>query len=220
MSKIAFNAACGCNLRHSTKAVLKEMAWFADDVGENIWPSVQTLANRTGLSRKGVQKLLRELEQVGAIQALGSRLGGRGRTTRYRIDFRWLQASAKTANGIRPFVPQVASKNRNGEPQNNERANGSAEKSEPRSPEQKEHEYEQKKEPISFKAERRQATSYEHQRLRQKARVSLCKSMPSGLSKEQLANRRVELRRQAEEAATKYANGGEVSARTFESATS
>ena len=209
MSRTAINAACKCQLRPAAKAVLKELAWFADDAGENIWPSVQTLADRTGLSRRAVQQLLRKLEEAGAIQALGSRLGGRHRTTRYRMDFGWLEASAKTVNSNRPFAPQDSGENRNGEPQNNERANGSTENSESGSPEQKEHEYEQKKEPLSFKTERRQATSYEHQRLQQKARVSLCKSMPSRLSKEQLANRRVDLRRQAEEAARKYASGQE-----------
>jgi pyocin large subunit-like protein len=212
MSRTAINAACKCQVRPTAKAVLKELAWFADDAGENIWPSVKTLAERTGLSRRAVQKLLRELEHMGAIQALGSRLGGRHKTTRYRMDFGWLEASAKTANGNRPFVPQNSGEKRNGEPQNSKRANGSAENSEPRSPEQKEHEYEQKKKPLSFKTERRQATSYEYQQLQQKARkISSSKSMPCHLTKEQLANRRLDLRRQAEEAARKYASGGNTS---------
>jgi DNA-binding transcriptional ArsR family regulator len=107
MSKAIYNAACGCGIRHPTKAVLKELAWFADDDGKNIWPSVTTLAERTGLSRRAVQKLLRDLEQTGAIDAEGSRLGGRvrggrGRATRYRINLGWLEENAKTAKKGRP----------------------------------------------------------------------------------------------------------------------
>jgi DNA-binding transcriptional MocR family regulator len=181
VSRTAYNSACRCNLRRSMKAVLKELAWYGNDEGGDIWPSVRTLADRTRLSRKGVQKLLRELERRGAIQAVGSRLGGRSKTTHYRMDLGWLEANAQTANG-------------------------SAENSEPRSPEHKEHEYEQKKEPSSIKTERRQATSYEYQRLQQKARkIALSKPIPSQLSKAQLEVRRVELRHQAEEVARSFA---------------
>ena len=186
------------------KAILKELAWYANDTGGDIWPSVQTLADRTSLSRRGVQKLLRELERRGAIQAIGSRLGGRRKTTHYRMDLGWLEANAQTANRIRPFVRQDAGENRNGEPPNSERANGSAENSEQSSPDHKEHEYEQKKEPSSSKTERRPATSYEYQRLQQQAqKISSSKSIPSQLSKAQLEARRVQLRHQAEEVGRK-----------------
>ncbi len=216
MSKTVYNAACGCNLRHPAKAVLKEMAWFADDEGEEIWPSVLTLAGRTGLTRRAVQKLLRELEEVGAIQAVGSRLGGRRKTTHYRMNLDWLKARTKTANSSRPFPPQDTDKKRNGERQNNETANKSAENSELRSPEHKEHENEKKQEVPSIKTRRPQATSYEHQRLRQKIRtVSSRKSVPSPLSPAQLEIRRVELRRQAEEVARKC-TGGEVPVRVLD----
>ncbi len=212
MSTIAYNLACRCNLRPPTKAVLKEMGWFADDAGENIWPSVQTLAERTGLTRRAVQELLRELEKAGAIQALGSRLGGRHRTTHYRMDFGWLKENAQTANRVRPFPPQDTCENRNSEPRDDERANGNTENSEPSSPEHKEHEYEQGKKPLSLKTERRSATSYEYQRLEQKVRKSsLYKSMPSQLSKEQLAKRKIDLQRQAEEVARRFGYGGNTS---------
>ena len=69
MSKAAYNVACLCRLRPPAKAVLKDLAWFADNQGENAWPSVRTLAERTGFSRRAVQKILRELEKLGAIQA-------------------------------------------------------------------------------------------------------------------------------------------------------
>ena len=59
MSKNVYNAAAACNLRHPPKAVLKELAWFADDDGQEIWPSVELLAARTGLSRRAIQQQLR-----------------------------------------------------------------------------------------------------------------------------------------------------------------
>src|ERR1039458_10670073 len=87
VSKSVYNLACGCgSLRHPAKALVKERAWFADAAGQSIWPSVHTLAERTGLSRRAIQKHLRKLEEVSAIRALGSRLGGQHKTTRYSID--------------------------------------------------------------------------------------------------------------------------------------
>jgi DNA-binding transcriptional ArsR family regulator len=174
MSKAIYNAACGCGIRHPTKAVLKELAWFADDDGKNIWPSVTTLAERTGLSRRAVQKLLRDLEQTGAIDAEGSRLGGRvrggrGRATRYRINLGWLEENAKTAKKGRPsFFGEDCGKNQKGELHGKETANGSADNSEHGSPEQKEHEYEKKQEQLSLKTGEPKAIPYEQQRFQQK----------------------------------------------------
>ena len=120
MSKAAYNVARRCQLRPPAKAVLKELAWYANDEGENAWPSVRTLAERTGFSRRTVQKILRELEGLGAIQAVGNRLGGRHRTTRYRLVWEWVEARCKAQKGERD---------------DRKRANGSARKGERGSPE-------------------------------------------------------------------------------------
>lgn len=214
MSKTPYNAACGCNLRHPAKAVLKELAWFADDEGQNIWPSVQTLADRTGLTRRAVQKLLRQLEEAGAIQAIGSRLGGRRKTTRYRMDLDWLRAKAETANRLRPFVLQNVGANRNDEPRNNERANGSAENSESRSPKQNEHEYEQNSKTLSEKRKEPQSKPYEVQRAHQALRsFGRQHSFQAQLSKKEIQERRAFLRSQLVKLAERASSGEKLSER-------
>ena len=207
MSKAAYNAASACCLRHPAKAVLKEMAWFANEEGGSIWPSVDTLADRTGLTRRSVQKILRRLENAGAIQAQGSRLGGRHGSTRYRIDLGWVERNTERANHVRPFgINQQNTHSKNGERHDAKRANAMTENSEPGSPEQKEHEYE-KKDTFStrtakyqqLRTEPKSAPSYEHQRFLYEIRKGgKSKSMPSLMTADQLQARRELLRAQAE----------------------
>jgi hypothetical protein len=160
--------------------VLKELAWFADDDGANAWPSVKTLAERTGLSRRGIQKILRDLEQLGAIEAVGTRLGGRHRTTRYRLVLGWFEADLGAKKG---------------EQGDSETANGSARKGEPGSPEQNEHEIEKKKNPISDKGKDRQAKPYEQQRQEQEMRTAIRKkTFPEPLSGERFYAKKQEVR--------------------------
>jgi hypothetical protein len=193
MSKAAYNVACQCQLRPTAKAVLKELAWFANDQGENAWPSVRTLAERTGLGRRAVQKILRESEQVGAIQAVGNRLGGRHRTTRYRLVLAWFQANCAAKKGERGDT---------------ERANGSAQKGERGSPEQKEHEYEEKEKQISIKGKEPQATPYEQQRREQQYRKGMReKSFPTPRSKVQPEAQRMKAKRQLAEFEKRYSAG-------------
>jgi DNA-binding Lrp family transcriptional regulator len=205
VSAIVYTAACHSGIRHPARAVLKELAWFADDNGQRAFPSVTTLAVRTGLSRRAVQKLLRELERIGAIDAVGSRLGGRGRasggrgrSTHYRINLERLKANQNTANEVRPCVLRQADKK--GEPDDTQRANSRAENSEPHAPEQKEYEYEyEEKQDAPFKGRPGGALTYEHQRLRQatwkKSRLS---QIPSPPSERELEARRTFLLNQAE----------------------
>jgi hypothetical protein len=137
--------------------VLKELSWFASVDGGQSWPAVKTLAERTGLTRRAVQKILRELEDSWLIAAEGSRLGGRNRPTRYRINLTSLTALAKTANSVCPFSGGTAAghgrntgETEKGERQDAQRANGKAEKGEPGSLEKKEHEFEKKGEESFF----------------------------------------------------------------------
>lgn len=185
MSTEATNLVSRVRLRPALKAVLNQLAWFANPDGENIFPSVLTLSERTGYSRRAVQKILRELEQQGAIQAVGSRLGGRHRTTRYRLVVAWCQANREAEKGER---------------RDSERANGSARKGERDSPEQKEHEYEQKQKPVAFKREEPPALPYEQQRLQQRYKSAMRKkAFPTPAARNQLNDRRMEARRKLAE---------------------
>lgn len=62
--------------------VLLALADHAHDDGASAYPSVDTLARKARLTRRGAQLALRRLEKVGAITAEGK--GPRG-TTAYRI---------------------------------------------------------------------------------------------------------------------------------------
>ena len=174
VSKTVYKAACGCDLRHPAKAVLKEMAWFADEDGRNIWPSVKTLAGRTGLSRRAIQKILRNLEEIGVIRGFGSRLGGRN-----RLPAKLGQCSSALLERTQPLRPFSPVKKQNSELQNHERADRESQNGEPRSPNKNEQEYEKNVQPFpqrteenqqALKPEPKAASPYEHQRLRQRVR--------------------------------------------------
>lgn len=134
--------ASECILRPAVKAVLQQLAWFADADGRNIFPSVSTIARRTGLTRRAVQKLLRELEAMGIIASVGSQGGGRGHSTRYEINMRKLQELKETANRIHPL------RSNTGESEDQERATVTHAKGELRSPEYQEHEKQKKATPV------------------------------------------------------------------------
>lgn len=54
----------------STLLVLLAVADFADDHG-NCWPTVERLANKTGLTRRAVQRHLQELARMNEIVPAG-----------------------------------------------------------------------------------------------------------------------------------------------------
>ena len=137
--------------------------------------------------------------EAGAIRVIGSRLGGRARTTRYCIDLRWMERSSETAKGLRSFSRHPRNRRReNGEPEERERANGTPRNSERCSPDQKEQENEKNAQPIAPRGAQ-QVSQYEQQRLRQRIRKEArTRGMPSPLSTEELQARRMLLRDQAE----------------------
>lgn len=64
--------------------VLLALADFANNDGE-AWPSIDSLAEKVRLSPRHVQRLLRELEEDGEIEAVGGHAAGRSNTTTYRF---------------------------------------------------------------------------------------------------------------------------------------
>jgi hypothetical protein len=193
LSKAAYQLACQVRLRPTAKAVLKELGWFADDKGERIWPSVRTLTERTGLGRRGVQKSLRELETEGAIEALGSRLGGRGRTTRYRMVLAWFEAASKETKGERLDT---------------ETANGSAEKGEHRAPEKDDQKTEQYGKTFPSRGKTDPVEAYKQQRTLQAERsLAKKKTFPRHLSSAELQGRKQEILGQLAEFEKRRQNG-------------
>ncbi len=153
MSKDIYNLASECPLRPAAKAVLQQLAWYAHDDGKEAYPSVITIARRTGLKRRTVQKVLRELEAQQIIYAVGSRLGGRRHTTHYAINIRKLQEIEESANRIHPLGRHK------GEPEDQERATVTHAMGELQSPDHQEHEKEKKSAPYDVQVLRAQTKS-------------------------------------------------------------
>jgi hypothetical protein len=65
-------------------AVLMVLATYARNNG-SCWCTVEQLMEHTRLARRGVQKILRQLEDSGQIEVLTNLHGGRGKATRYRM---------------------------------------------------------------------------------------------------------------------------------------
>ena len=74
----------------SERFVLLALADYANDEGE-CWPSVPGIAAKTCLSRRGVQKVIRRLQDAGWLEIVDG--GGRKNCHLFRI---------KTANVVRP----------------------------------------------------------------------------------------------------------------------
>jgi hypothetical protein len=132
MSKEIYNMASECHLRPALKAVLHKLAWHTDANGRNAFPSVETILLHTGYTRRTVQKVLREAEALGIICAVGSRRGGRRRSTRYDFNLSKLQELRRTANRTTSLGAYKS------EPET-ETANAMHQNSEPRTPEYQEH---------------------------------------------------------------------------------
>jgi DNA-binding transcriptional ArsR family regulator len=87
MSRDARDWAWAQDTSPTQKLVLLALAEHAND-GYACWPSIHRLQERTGLSRRGVQKALRELEQRGLVSA--ERGGGRS-ANRYALNLPGVQ---------------------------------------------------------------------------------------------------------------------------------
>lgn len=62
------------------KLVMLALGNYANDNGGSCFPSVARIAEVTGLSRRGVQKILRRLQQDGYLRPVGARPGALGNT--------------------------------------------------------------------------------------------------------------------------------------------
>lgn len=83
-------AVGGCGLSSSEKTLVRAMLqWWNPKTGQ-LWPSVGSLAEATGFSARGVQKILRRLEAAGVLERVVASKGGstadrRGLTNRFLL---------------------------------------------------------------------------------------------------------------------------------------
>jgi hypothetical protein len=97
------------NVTSPEKLTLLAMADHASDDGRNCFPAVATLAHKTSQSRRGIQKILRRLEQGGLVVPDGrSSYGKAGRcTTRYRLTIpHTLKPNKADAEPAKPSTPK------------------------------------------------------------------------------------------------------------------
>ena len=72
------------SVRGNLKLVAIVLANYANDKGL-AWPAVETLATRTGLSKRQIQRILPQIEEAGLVKI--STGGGRKRTHRYQFTY-------------------------------------------------------------------------------------------------------------------------------------
>lgn len=80
-------------LPHNQKFVLLAYADHANDEGGNIWPSITSTARKTGYSDRAVQKLTRQLTDLGILIDDGTHINN---VHRWRIDLQRLAAYTPT----------------------------------------------------------------------------------------------------------------------------
>jgi hypothetical protein len=73
------------SLNAGEKALLHAMVEWWNPVTNELWPSVATLAQATGYSDRGVQRIVRRLTTAGVIELVAASSGGSGHTNRYRL---------------------------------------------------------------------------------------------------------------------------------------
>jgi hypothetical protein len=79
-------------LNPSQKAVAHAFAYHADKDGMNSYPAMERVARESGFqSKRGAQKIVRQLEEMGVITAETAKTGGRGRdkATVYRLNLKY-----------------------------------------------------------------------------------------------------------------------------------
>ncbi|MEZ0231885.1 MAG: helix-turn-helix domain-containing protein [Methylophilaceae bacterium] len=67
------------------------LADHADDDGENIYPSIQSLALKTRQSERTVQRAIKTMIKSGWLIPVWLNVGGRGKTSEYKINPDWLK---------------------------------------------------------------------------------------------------------------------------------
>ncbi|MDN7419542.1 helix-turn-helix domain-containing protein [Burkholderia dolosa] len=78
---------------HELLLALK-LADFCDDNGEHIFPSIETLAEKTRRSVRAVQYQIKSMVERGWLILVANATGGRGRACEYRINPDWINGAA------------------------------------------------------------------------------------------------------------------------------
>ncbi|MBU9581350.1 helix-turn-helix domain-containing protein [Burkholderia multivorans] len=77
---------------HELLLALK-LADYCDDNGEHIFPSIETMAEKTRRSARAVQYQIKSMVERGWLILVANAGGGRGRTCEYRINPEWINGA-------------------------------------------------------------------------------------------------------------------------------
>lgn len=101
------------------------LRWIDHQSGGRAWPSVETIARDSSMTRRGVQNVLNRLQSRGVLHIENESRGGvgphgRGNTHRYRMDLNAIEALRQTKNCARqaPELRTAASISANGHASN------------------------------------------------------------------------------------------------------
>lgn len=106
MSILVMSLVFKLPLPPTKKLVLLCLADFSNDFGENIFPSVGTLATKSSCAARTVQRVLKDLEKDEFITCISSKAGGApGSTAHYQINLKKLnqeEGEKKTGDKLSP----------------------------------------------------------------------------------------------------------------------
>lgn len=74
-----------CDCSGQDQALLLALADFADDAGNQVYPSVRRLIWKTGQSERSVQRRLARFRQLGVLRVLRTGGGGHNSPTHYAL---------------------------------------------------------------------------------------------------------------------------------------
>lgn len=98
---LIYDIKLGCALR---KAVALKLADCSDDAGRNIWPAVETIADKAEISVRSVQNKLAEMVAAGLLRVVRAG-GGRNSPTHYEFNLPLVYALAE---GRETFADRLA----------------------------------------------------------------------------------------------------------------
>lgn len=92
---------------HELLLALK-LADFCDDNGEHIFPSIETMAQKTRRSERAVQYQIKSMLQSGWLIQVANAGGGRGKACEYRINPEWINGAMLAPISVRPKGAKTA----------------------------------------------------------------------------------------------------------------
>ena len=93
-------------ISRTAKVILLRLADHGNDEGKSIFPGMESLADATDADERTVQRIMRDLEELGVLKDVGDVKYGRGITRGWHLDLTVLKRSFPTVKGMRKATPK------------------------------------------------------------------------------------------------------------------